>query len=68
MLSCLEERGYISQSRDGERFRLTLRLFELPQQYPPTKRMITEALPIMQRVTHELNQSCHLGVSKVTAR
>ena len=62
MLSCLEERGYISQSRDGERFRLTLRLFELAQQYPPTKRMITEALPIMQRVTHELNQSCHLGV------
>jgi hypothetical protein len=45
-----------------ERFRLTLRLFELAQQYPPTKRMITEALPIMLRVTHELNQSCHLGV------
>ena len=54
--------GYISQSRDGERFRLTLRLFELAQQYPPTKRMITEALPVMQRVTHELSQSCHLGV------
>jgi DNA-binding IclR family transcriptional regulator len=24
--------------------------------------MISEALPIMQRVTHELNQSCHLGI------
>jgi DNA-binding IclR family transcriptional regulator len=62
MLSCLEERGYISQSGDGERYRLTLRLFKLAQEYPPTKRMITEALPIMQQVAHELSQSCHLGV------
>ena len=62
MLLCLEERGYISQSRDGERYRLTLRLFKLAQEYPPTKRMISEALPIMQQVAHEANQSCHLGV------
>src|SRR3989454_11832439 len=62
MLVCLEERGYISQSRDRERYCLTLRLFKLAHEYPPTKRMITEALPIMQQATHELNQSCHLGV------
>jgi DNA-binding IclR family transcriptional regulator len=62
MLVCLEERGYISQSSDGERYRLTLRLFKLAQEYPPTKRMIGEALPIMQQVAHEINQSCHLGV------
>src|SRR5207237_7753820 len=31
-------------------------------EHPPTKRMITEALPIMQQVAHEINQSCHLGV------
>jgi len=62
MLVCLEERGYISPSRDGERFHLTLRLFELGQQYPPTKRLLIESRPIMQQVTDELNQSCHLGV------
>jgi DNA-binding IclR family transcriptional regulator len=62
MMSCLEDRGYISQSEDGERFRLTLRLFELAQEHPPTKRMISEALPIMQQVAQQLNQSCHLGV------
>src|SRR5579864_5671113 len=62
MLLCLEERGYISQSRDGERYRLTLRLFKLVQENPPTKRMIAEALPIMQQVAHEISQSCHLGV------
>src|ERR1700693_5533440 len=55
MLVCLEERGYISQSSDGERYRLTLRLFKLAQEYPPTKRMIGEALPIMQQVAHEIN-------------
>jgi DNA-binding IclR family transcriptional regulator len=62
MLVCLEERGYISESGDGESFHLTLRPFELAQKYPPTKRLVTESLPIMQQVTVELNQSCHLGV------
>jgi DNA-binding IclR family transcriptional regulator len=62
MLVCLEGRGYIRQSRVSERYRLTLRLFKLAQEHPPTKRMITEALPIMQQVAHQLNQSCHLGV------
>jgi DNA-binding IclR family transcriptional regulator len=62
MLSCLEERGYISQSQEDDRFRLTLRLFKLAQEYPPTKRLITESLPIMQHLTHEIRQSCHLGV------
>src|ERR1700704_969850 len=62
MLVCLEQRGYISESRDGERFHLTLRLFELGQRYPPTKRLITESLPFMKQVTSELNESCPLGV------
>ena len=62
MLLCLEERGYISRSRDGERLRLTLHLFKVAQEHPPTKRMITEALPIMQKLAHDLGQSCHLGI------
>ena len=62
MLLCLERRGYISQSREDERYRLTLHLFELAQEHPPTKRIIAEALPIMQRVAQETIQSCHLGV------
>ncbi|HET9088085.1 MAG TPA: IclR family transcriptional regulator [Acidobacteriaceae bacterium] len=62
MLICLEQRGYISQSRDGERFRLTLRLFKMGQEHPPEKRLIIEALPIMHQIAQALNQSCHLGV------
>src|SRR6201999_2839240 len=61
MLLCLERRGYIAQV-DGERYALTLKLFQLVQEHPPTERLITEALPVMHRVTHEIQQSCHLGI------
>ena len=61
MLAVLERRGYITQG-DDERYRLTLRLFELSQQHPPTKRMIAEALPLMHEVAGRTGQSCHLGV------
>src|SRR5438552_12715830 len=62
MLVCLEERGYIAQSPDSDRYHLTLYLFRLAQEHPPIKRMTMQALPIMQQVAHELSQSCHLGV------
>jgi len=62
MLLCLEQRGYLSQSENREKYHLTLRLFRLAQEHPPTKRMVTEALPVMHSVVHELRQSCHLGV------
>jgi DNA-binding IclR family transcriptional regulator len=62
MLLCLEERGYIAQSPDSDNYHLTLHLFRLAQEHPPIKRMTMQALPIMQQVAHEINQSCHLGV------
>lgn len=62
MLLCLEQRGYLAQSANKERYQLTLRLFRLGQEHPPTKRLVTEALPTMHQVAHELRQSCHLGV------
>jgi DNA-binding IclR family transcriptional regulator len=62
MLLCLEQRGYLAQSSSKDRYHLTLRLFRLGQEHPPTKRLVTEALPTMHWVAHELRQSCHLGV------
>src|SRR3984885_8198494 len=63
MLLCLEERGYIGRADDDDdRFRLTLKIFRMALEYPPTKRLVSEALPIMQGIVHKLNQSCHLGV------
>ena len=62
MILCLEQRGYLAQSPNKERYQLTLRLFRLAQEHPPTKRLVTEALPVMHGVAQELRQSCHLGV------
>lgn len=60
MLLCLERRGYIAQAAD-ERYTLTLKLFQLVQEHPPTERLITEALPLMHRVAHQARQSCLLA-------
>src|SRR5665213_1670350 len=54
MLLCLEQRGYLAQSSNKERYHLTLRLFRLGQEHPPTKRLVTEALPTMHRVALSL--------------
>jgi DNA-binding IclR family transcriptional regulator len=62
MLLCLEHRGYLAQSANKDRYHLTLRLFRLGQEHPPTKRMVMEALPIMHWLAHQMRQSCHLGV------
>jgi DNA-binding IclR family transcriptional regulator len=62
MLLCLEERGYIARSDRDDRFRLTLKTFRMAMEYPPTKRLVSEALPIMHDVAHKIDQSCHLGV------
>jgi DNA-binding IclR family transcriptional regulator len=62
MLLCLEQRGYLAQSPNKDRYNLTLRLFRLAQEHPPTKRLVTGALPIMHWLAHELRQSCHMGV------
>src|SRR3977135_3403033 len=52
MLVCLEERGYISQSPDSDRYHLTLYLFRLAQEHPPIKRMTMQALTHMKQVAH----------------
>jgi DNA-binding IclR family transcriptional regulator len=62
MLLCLEHRGYLAQSANRDRYHLTLKMFRLGQEHPPTKRMVTEALPIMHALAQETRQSCHLGV------
>ena len=61
MLLCLERRGYIAQVTE-ERYSLTLKLFKLVQEHPPTERLIVDALPVMNQLAHETLQSCHLGV------
>jgi DNA-binding IclR family transcriptional regulator len=60
MANCLVERGYLASIDD--KYIVTTKLFELAHVNPPTHRMLSEALPVMQMLSSELEQSCHLTV------
>jgi DNA-binding IclR family transcriptional regulator len=60
MVTRLVERGYLVNLDD--RFIVSTKLFELAHVNPPTHRLLTEALPIMQKLSSDLDQSCHLTV------
>jgi DNA-binding IclR family transcriptional regulator len=62
MLVCLEERGYISRTGPDERYQLTLKLFEIVHHHHPLQRLIAQARPLVQRVTSDTGQSCHLAM------
>jgi DNA-binding IclR family transcriptional regulator len=61
MVSCLVDRNYVSQV-DESSYAITSKLFELSHINPPTHRLLFEAMPVMQRLAKELDQSCHLTV------
>lgn len=60
MITCLVDRGYLVAS--DEKYYVTTKLFELAHYNPPMHRLLTEATPIMQRLSNDLDQSCHLSV------
>jgi DNA-binding IclR family transcriptional regulator len=62
MLVCLEERGYIWRMGPDDRYQLTLKLFEIVHQHRPLQRLISQAWPLVQRVSSETGQSCHLAM------
>lgn len=61
MVTCLVDRNYVAQV-DESSYAITTKLYELSHINPPTHRLLFEAMPIMQRLAKELDQSCHLTV------
>ena len=61
ILLLLEKRGYILRTR-ADRFRLSLKLFELAHRHPPVNRLVECALPVMRELAANADQSCHLVV------
>jgi len=61
ILLLLEKRGYIIRTR-ADRFRLSLKLFELAHRHPPVNRLVECALPVMRELAANVDQSCHLVV------
>jgi len=62
MLQVLEERDYITRGETDASYSITPRLFRLGMEQPPLKSTVETALPIMHRLAHEVDQSCHLVV------
>jgi DNA-binding IclR family transcriptional regulator len=60
MVNCLVERGYLVANDD--KYTVTTKLFELAYYNPPIHRLLSEATPLMQKLSSELEQSCHLTI------
>ncbi|MBB3931736.1 DNA-binding IclR family transcriptional regulator [Kaistia hirudinis] len=61
VIQLLEGRGYLIRTR-ADRYRLSLKLFELAHMHPPVNRLVDAALPVMRTLVGETDQSCHLVV------
>lgn len=62
MIERLVARDYISRSTEGDRYALTMKLFHLGSTYPPLRRLIAQAQPLMDRFANATQQSVHLVV------
>jgi DNA-binding IclR family transcriptional regulator len=60
MLTCLVHRNYVVNV--GDTYTITTKLFELAHSNPPTDRLLAEAGPIMQELSSDLQQACHMTV------
>jgi DNA-binding IclR family transcriptional regulator len=62
VLQVLERRHYLERQPDDDRYSLTNRLFLLGMERPAVKGLLEIALPMMHRLSEEIQQSCHLVV------
>jgi DNA-binding IclR family transcriptional regulator len=62
MLERLVARHYVLRSLEGDRYSLSYKLFAQGARHPPLKRLLTPAVPLMNRFSEQARQSCHLGV------
>jgi DNA-binding IclR family transcriptional regulator len=70
MLNCLVQRNYVANY--GNVYTITSKLFQLSHFHPPTYRLLTEAMPIMEELSRSISFPCDLrmynkGVQTVMA-
>ena len=61
MLDRLVRRDYVRRT-SGDRYELTLKLFELAHATPPMRRLVSQALPVLRRFARDSEQACHLVI------
>jgi IclR family KDG regulon transcriptional repressor len=62
LLATLEERGYIEQSPESDRYRLGTRCLELARAFTHGQSLLHRARPILESLAAALNETVHLGV------
>ena len=62
MLERLVARGYVTRLDGGDRFAVTMKLFQVATGHPPERRLLAQAQPLMDEFAVERQQSCHLAV------
>jgi DNA-binding IclR family transcriptional regulator len=62
MLGVLQQRGYIHRNDKTGEYALTLRLFHLAMQHPPTRRLQQGAIPVLEALAASTGLGCHLSV------
>ena len=62
MLTCLEQRGYITRDDVSGNYTLSLRLYELALTHAPLDKLLSSAQPLMESLAASVNESCHLSV------
>lgn len=60
MVVTLQTRGYLMEM--GERYALSLLLFQLAHRHQPVRSLVSTALPLMTQLANEVKQSFHLCV------
>jgi DNA-binding IclR family transcriptional regulator len=60
MLNCLVQRNYVANY--GNTYTITSKLFQLSHFHPPTYRLLTEAMPIMEELSRAISFPCDLRV------
>jgi DNA-binding IclR family transcriptional regulator len=60
MLNCLVQRNYVANY--GNVYTITSKMFQLSHFHPPTYRLLTEAMPIMEELSREVAFPCDLRV------
>ena len=63
MVQVLESRGYVGMAASGEGFELTNKLFSLGISRGPSQNLLASALPLMQTLSEQTRQACHLAIA-----
>jgi DNA-binding IclR family transcriptional regulator len=61
MLDRLVRRDYVRRS-SGDRYELSLKLFELSHATPPIRRLVSQATPVLRRFARDAEQAVHLAI------